>query len=111
MLVLVLYLAGLILLFLGVYIVLASRRPYREAKLRQKKIDWALSQLERALEQTESDDDKEVLAGLQTLSVMNIPEVRPKVFQRLNELTKSKNTIVAMCAEAAIMNLSNPTKT
>jgi len=100
------YGGGLILLGLVIYIVFASRRTYKEAKSRQIKIDWALTQLERALEQTTSKEETQVLAGIQCLSTLNIAEIRFQALRRLDDLTEHEDPLIAKYAESAMVRLS-----
>ena len=101
-----LFAGGLLFLCVGAYVVYASRRLYREARVKQRKIDWAVAQMERAFDQTHSNIPTEVLTGLQTLCVINLPEVRPKVIRRLGELSESQDPIIAKQAEAALLKFS-----
>jgi hypothetical protein len=103
------YIAGFLLLGLFAWMVVASRNAYKEAKHRQTKIDWARTQLDRALEQTRSENQTTVLAGIQCLSTLNIEEVRVEVLRRLDQLTVDADPVVARYAEAAMLRLCKTT--
>jgi hypothetical protein len=105
-----LWVGGLIALGISVWLAIATIRLYSEAKSAQKKIDWARQQLRIAMEQIESDEEAQILAGLQTLSNLNLPEVRIKAMYRLNQLKQSDNRRIAMQAEAALGEISNVSK-
>jgi hypothetical protein len=101
-----LYLSGLAVIVIGVCIAFAARRAYREAKQGQEKLKWATEQLETAIDQINSDDDIVILAGLQTLSMLNMPDVRLKALGRLTELLRSPNPLIVKLAEANIQKVT-----
>jgi hypothetical protein len=103
------YFVGLLLLGVVIYIVIAARTAYKEANYRKTKIDWASAQLERALAQTRSNDETKVLAGIQCLSTLNIPEIRFKALHRLDELTQHEDPLIVEHAESAMVRLSKST--
>ena len=88
------------------YIVFKSWRTYQDAKAKQVKIDWAIEQLRRALDQTRMQRDSDIIAGIQCLSTLSLPEIRVIVLSRLTELTESGNETIAKHAEWAIARLS-----
>jgi len=88
------------------YIAYKSWRTYQDAKSQQVLIDWALDQLERALEQTRMPKEKDIIAGIQCLSTLSLPEVRATVLSRLTELTEDDNKTIAKHAEWAIIRIS-----
>src|SRR4051812_49271641 len=98
---------GLIALGISIWLAIATIRLYSEAKSKQKKIDWAHQQLQIALEQMESNDDAKILAGLQTLSNLNLPEVRIKAIHKLTKLKQNHNPRIAKQADAALAEISN----
>jgi hypothetical protein len=104
-----LYIGGALLIGAVIYMIIASRVAYREAKARQIKIDWTSHQLERALDQTRSPAGNEVLAGIQCLSTLNLPEIRYQALHRLDELTEDEDPEVAKLAESALIRLSKST--
>ena len=87
---------------LGVVIVYWAIRARKRALAEQRKINWVLAQASRALNMIKSEDPKEILVGLQMLSVYDIPSIRVKAFPRLMELTKGGNKQVAELAELII---------
>jgi hypothetical protein len=105
-----LYSAGIIMLAVVSYIAFKSWRTYQDAKSRQVKIDWAVRQLERALEQTRTQSESDIIAGVQCLSTLSLPEIRATVLKRLTELTESDNTTIAKHAEWAIVRLSKSSR-
>lgn len=107
-----LYLLGGIFVAGTVWLARATFRERRQAQANYEKIQWILKQLERALEQIESDDEDEILAGLQVIVALPEPEIRLRALSRLNELAQSSNPRVSHCATVAINKLiSTPDKT
>ncbi len=101
---------GLIALGISIWLAIAATRLYNTAKSTQKKIDWAHQQLQIAMDQIESNDDAQILAGLQTLSNLNLPEVRIKAIHTLTELKRNPNPRIAMQAEATLGEISSMSK-
>lgn len=95
-------------LFLGVGIYIASRAIFllRDTRVKKRQIQETKWQLQRALEQVESTDPDNIIAGLQTLSMLNDPDIRVKAIRRLNELTQYEDPRVARQAEATINKVS-----
>lgn len=102
-----LYLGGTIILFIGIYYVLNTFRAYREAIDNQKKIQWAVEQMERAIDQINTSNDAAIIAGLQTLSMLNVPNLRVRALPRLKELTHNANENIAKHAEANLKKLTH----
>lgn len=102
-----LYLVGAVILVVGAYTAYAAWHAYHEARAGQKKVQWAVGQLERAIDQINSNDDDVILAGLQTLSMLNMPEVRIKALGRLTELLRSSNPMIVKHAEANIRKVTS----
>jgi DNA-binding TFAR19-related protein (PDSD5 family) len=102
----ILYVSGALMLLTVAYMVFQSRRTYQEAMSRQTKINWATEQLERALEQTRTGNESEIIAGIQCLSTLCLPEIRDIALSRLTELSISDNETIAKYAEWAIVRLS-----
>jgi len=92
------------------FIAFKSWRTYTDAKSRQVKIDWAVKQLVRALEQTRSGNESDIIAGVQCLSTLSLPEILDSVLERLTALTVSGNESVAKHAVRAIMRLSRSSR-
>lgn len=89
----------------GVCLIWAALRTRRQARENFEKIEWALEQLERALGQIQSEDEDEILAGLQVLATLNDPGVRFKALPRLSELAQSDNPHISRYARVAIAKL------
>jgi hypothetical protein len=91
------------------FIVLLMIRGIMRIRLKTAKtheeIENTLIQLRRALRQVISEEEEEILAGLQTLSVLNDP-LRLKALPRLVELTNSENRRIAKQARATIERIS-----
>lgn len=102
----ILYVSGALMLLTVAYMIFQSRRTYQEAMSRQVKINWAHEQLERALEQTRTEKESEVIAGIQCLSTLYLPEIRDIALSRLTELSGSDNEMIAKYADWAIVRLS-----
>lgn len=83
------------------------RRTYQLTKLTQEKAEWAYSQSVRALDQLHSDDTDKILAGLQTIVMLNDFEIRVTAFARLAELARSDNALIRHHAEIALNRLSS----
>lgn len=86
---------------------LAAYRTRREARTNYEKIQWVLAQLERALKQIESDDEDEVIAGLQVIAMLKDPVIRFKALSRLDELKRSDNQNISHYAKVAIKKLTS----
>lgn len=104
---LLLYLGGTVILLIGIYYVLNTYRAYREAIANQRKIQWAVVQMERAIDQINTSNDDVIMAGLQTLSILNVPNLRLRALPRLKELTNNSNENIAKHAEANLKKLTN----
>jgi biopolymer transport protein ExbB/TolQ len=102
-----LYLGGVLIFGVTVFNLYKAWYAYREAKAKQKKIEWAVAQADRAIEQINSDADDIIIAGLQTLSMLNVPEARLKALRRLSELTHSSNQLIVTHADANIEKVTN----
>lgn len=101
-----LYSAAILMLVVVSYIAFRSWHAYQDAKSKQVKIDWAVKQLERALEQTRMKNESDIIAGIQCLSTLSLPEVRTTVLNRLTELNETGDETIAKYAEWAIVRLS-----
>ena len=102
----VVYAGTILVVGLIVLLVTLSVRTYHAAQADREKIEWALNELNRALSQIHSDDDNEVMAGLQTLSSFKDPAIQIKAFPRLTELTHSNEPHLAAQSKATIDRLS-----
>jgi hypothetical protein len=88
------------------YIAFKSWRTYQDTKSKRVKIEWAAKQLERALAQTRMKTESDIIAGIQCLSTLSLPEIRTTVLNRLTELSESDSQTIAKNAEWAIVRLS-----
>lgn len=105
-----LYSIAIVMLVFVSFIAFKSWRTYQDTKSKRVKIDWAVKQLERALEQTRMKTESDIIAGIQCLSTLSLPEIRATVLSRLTELTESDNGTIAKNAEWAIVRLSKNTR-
>src|SRR6185369_16316890 len=106
-----LYLGGTIILLIGIYYLLNTFRAYREAMSKQKKLQWAVEQMERAIDQINSHDQDVIIAGLQTLSMLNVPDLRLRALPKLKELTQDSNELIARHAQANMSKVANEVTT
>lgn len=106
-----LYLGGTIILLIGIYYLLNTFRAYREAMAKQKKLQWAVEQMERAIDQINSHDQDIIIAGLQTLSMLNVPDLRLRALPRLKELTQNSNELIARHAQANMSKVAHEAST
>lgn len=104
-----LYIGGTIILFIGIYYVLNTFSAYKEAMSNQRKVQWAVEQMERAIDQINSNNDDVIIAGLQTLSMLNLPNLRLRALPRIKELTHNSNEIIARHAEANLNKVTQET--
>lgn len=81
-------------------------KKYQNLRKKRKEVSEAMRQLERALAQLETGTEDQILAGLQTLSVLNNPALRVKAIGRLTELAQSDNPLIARQAGVTIKRLS-----
>ena len=102
----VVYASTIVVIALIILLVTLSFRTYRAAQADREKIEWALNELNRAVSQINSDDENEVMAGLQTLSSFKEPGIQIRAFPRLTELTHSNEPQLAAQSKAAIARLS-----
>lgn len=102
-----LYLGGTIILLMGIYYLLNTFHAYREAMAKQKKLQWAVEQMERAIDQINSHDQDVIIAGLQTLSMLNVPDLRLRALPRLKELTQNSNELIARHAQANMSKVAH----
>jgi hypothetical protein len=84
------------------WFMMAAFSTYRKALENHEKIEWVLEQLRRALKQIESDDEDEILAGLQVLTALKHTGIRFKALPRLSELAQSRNPNISQYATIAI---------
>jgi len=103
---LILYIVGSIVLLFSLVLVLVAIRLQREARRNQGDIEWLQVQLKRALTQINSNNPDEILAGLQTISVLNDPAARLQALSRLSALLASANESVAEQAKATVEKIS-----
>ena len=94
---------------LAVYFVLGTLHLRRQARSKNQDIQWALVQLNRALNQVESHDEDEILLGLQTISALHHP-IRLRSLPRLAELSHSQNFRVARQARDTIDKIGQRTE-
>lgn len=66
-----------------------------------RKVEWVDSTLEQAVQQIYSSEENEdtIIAGLQKIAQFNAPEIRAKVFRRVEELQRSSKINIAKHAE------------
>jgi hypothetical protein len=100
-----LYVSSIALTSIFTLIAIASLRAYRRARTNCEAIIWISSQLERAIEQIESENEDDILAGLQTLVTLKSSEIQLKALPRLNELAQSNNPVIASHAKIALKKL------
>jgi len=105
-----LYLGSGFLLSVCLFLAFAALRTYRSAKQDREKIEWVYNQIKRALAQIESEDENEILAGLQTIAMLSEPTIRFKALSRLTELAQSDNPLIKNYAKVAIQKLINSPK-
>lgn len=86
-------------------IAMASLRTYRKTKRNCEAIIWISHQLERAFKQIGSENEDDILAGLQTIVMLKSSEIQFKALPRLNELTQSDNPVIASHAKIALQKL------
>lgn len=110
MITIVLYSIAIVMLGFVSFIAYKSWRTYQDTKSKRVKIDWAVKQLNRALDQTRMNTETDIIAGIQCLSTLSLPEVRATVLSRLTELSDSDNKTIAKNAEWAIVRLSKSTR-
>lgn len=105
MLELLLYAGCFALCSIFTYIAVASWRTYRRAKRNREAIIWISHQLERAFKQIWSENEDDILSGLQTIVMLKSTEIQFKALPRLNELTQSGNLVIASHAKIALQKL------
>ena len=88
------------------YLVRGIIRTHRKAAEAHEQVEAVLKQLERALQQIHSHDEDEILAGLQTMSVLNDP-IRLEGLSRLVELAHNANPLIARQATATVEKIRN----
>lgn len=94
---------GALLFFcLGIVVLYMSFRAKKRAVAEHAKIHRLFDAAKRALILIESDDDKEILVGLQLLSVYDIGSIRIKALPRLIKLRDNKNKQIAELAKHII---------
>lgn len=81
-----------VLAFCFLVLVLGRWRKTREEV---ERIRWLEGELERALQQIESTEEDEILAGCQTLAMINDPRVRARALDRIRELMNNANHRIA----------------
>ena len=84
----------------AVILLLVMLRKRRDAIRGRKNVMWLQGQMERALRQIVSSDEDEILAGCQTLAILNDRRARLNALLRITELTKHPNPRIAKQAAA-----------
>ena len=106
MITIILYSAAILMLAVIFNLAYKSWRAYQDTKSQQVLIDWAVEQLERALKQTQMNNESDIIAGIQCLSTLSFPEIRTTVLNRLTELAESGDERIAKHAQWAIVRVS-----
>ncbi|MDT7777866.1 MAG: hypothetical protein QOC99_378 [Acidobacteriota bacterium] len=104
----IIYVLSVIVMILTVGVSYAAYRIHRETQSKREDIKWIIQQLQNALTQINSNNEDEILTGLQVLSVMNEPDIRLTALPRLFALTKSSNKTISYQAEVTIDKISRP---
>jgi hypothetical protein len=94
--------ATLVFLLLTSFLLIALVRRWVGAAKYGSSIKWIEEQLDRAVGQVNSDDEDEILAGLQTLAMIVDPKIRIRCLDRIRALSVSENPIVAKHASATL---------
>jgi hypothetical protein len=91
------YIVAAAVIVLGITCGIAAVRAIFSAAAIAKNLEWVETTLEEAVRQVLSgeDDEDAVIAGLQKIARFNAPEVRARVFPRIEELRKSSNANLA----------------
>lgn len=98
----IVYVVTLLFICLAIFILYMTWVTRKRAVAEQMKIRKVFDDAKRALELIESDDPNKILAGLQTLSIYDIPSIRMRAFPRLMQLRRHVNTQVGELAEHII---------
>jgi hypothetical protein len=101
-----LYITCVLLAVVAVCLAVLILRLRRDVREKHAQLEWIQEALERCLKQLESSDESEILAAIQTLSVLNEPLVRRRAFIRLTQLTDSNNRAIASQARHLIASIS-----
>lgn len=88
----------------AVLLVALVARFQRVRRLRSQ-IGWLRHQIARAVDQLGSTDTDEILAGLQTLAMLNDPVVRAAAREQVMRLTNSDDDDVARQAKSTLDRL------
>jgi hypothetical protein len=92
-------------LLLGTIIVLLKTiQTLRQTAAKSRKIETNLSFIDGALKQIQSSEPGLIIAGLQTLSVLNHPR-RLKALPRVLELAHSEDQKIASAAKVALTEM------
>jgi len=91
------YIVAAAVIVLGVTCGIAGVRAIVSVAAIAKNLEWVETTLEEAARQVLSgeEDEDAVIAGLQKIAQFNAPEVRARVFPRIEELRKSSNANLA----------------
>src|ERR1051326_8119664 len=95
-----------VIFLLGIIIIYKIYVTRIDAHRKHYEITWVLRQLERALAQLNSNQDATVLAGLQTLCVLNDNAAKLYAIPRVAQLTHSTNATIAKEARQTLMRIS-----
>ncbi|HXM59841.1 MAG TPA: hypothetical protein VN950_03225 [Terriglobales bacterium] len=97
----VLYVVAVAVAILGIAFGIAAVSARRSVATIANKVDWVHETLDQAARQISAGDDDEdaVVSGLQKIAQFNAPELRARVFRRIEELRKSSNANIARQAE------------
>jgi hypothetical protein len=78
--------------------VLATIKVWRDSTRVAANLAWIQKELARAVQQLDSDDEDAILAGLQLIATYNAPDVRARVFKKVEDLLNGPNKMVAQQA-------------
>lgn len=93
---------SVIVLALALAIGAATVSRWRDARLKAAQVTWMHRELRRALQQLEATDSAEVLAGLQTLTMINDRVATEAALPKIEQLSRSDDRHVARQAAVAL---------
>src|SRR5215471_12354521 len=79
----------------AVWAVAAAIRLRRRMSKNLQRLTWIKTEARRAVDLVNSNDEGRVITGLQTLAAINERSARLAALQRIAELAKSENAVVA----------------
>lgn len=89
-----------IFIVIGILLAIGTIKRRRQAISNHENVAWLEDQLQRALRQIYSTNEDDILAGFQTLSMLNDPKSRLKALDRVSELMNDdSNPRIARQAE------------